>query len=723
LFDRRVFLKTGLAALPSTTIAELSTTASAAQAVSHPDVTAAASSKKPWQQTVRRVGQLNMTEHDAVELNVEEWANYWHSVKADVVFISVTGIIAYYPTKVPLFRRGKFLDDKDLFGECCDAAKKRGMRVVGRMSPDLNWDEALEAHPEGAMRDASGAPLRSVEDPRLFRTCMFSTYMTDYIPAIMREVNSRYDVDALYTNGWPPLGGLPVCHCEQCSKLPPPGTPAYWEKFNQRVMYLWKMWDGIAKEKRPQNFYFGNLGAGAHSAPNLAQLGEICAWFHADNQGRGEAEPIWGCSLQGRVCNAVQDGKTSVNCTAPYATGGVRWRNSAKSAAETAMWFSESLATGMVVDNHFVGAEKGLGEDRRIPMVARTYFPWIAQHDRHFTNKRTLANIGVIMGQRTQLFYRSPARAQFRDDLNGMYYALLEGRFAFDLVHEDRLDLDRLRQYRALILPNTALLSDEHCRQIGEYVKAGGSLLATFETSMYDANNVRRNDFGLADVFGIQRTGEIIGTKGNPYYGRIEKRHPILDGFENTNWLPISELRVPIVSIPDPVLTVVPGFVAYPPELAYPPVSQTKEPAVVLREQGNSRLAYFPGDIERTMWRSGNTDLSQLLQNTIRWVVSNEAPFTLTGDGLVETIGWETEAGFALHVLNYNNPNAHRGWLRKNYPLGEQRVKMQLPGSAKVQRVQLLRAGRDVPFHVETKSIEFAIPRVDDYEVAAIVCS
>jgi hypothetical protein len=157
LFDRRVFLKTGLAALPSTTIAELSTTASAAQAVSHPDVTAAASSKKPWQQTVRRVGQLNMTEHDAVELNVEEWANYWHSVKADVVFISVTGIIAYYPTKVPLFRRGKFLDDKDLFGECCDAAKKRGMRVVGRMSPDLNWDEALEAHPEWAMRDERGA--------------------------------------------------------------------------------------------------------------------------------------------------------------------------------------------------------------------------------------------------------------------------------------------------------------------------------------------------------------------------------------------------------------------------------------------------------------------------------------------------------------------------------------------------------------------------------------
>jgi hypothetical protein len=31
----------------------------------------------PWQRSIRRIGQLNMTEHDPVELNVEEWADYW----------------------------------------------------------------------------------------------------------------------------------------------------------------------------------------------------------------------------------------------------------------------------------------------------------------------------------------------------------------------------------------------------------------------------------------------------------------------------------------------------------------------------------------------------------------------------------------------------------------------------------------------------------------------
>ncbi len=90
---------------------------------------------EPWQQRVRRVGQTNMTEHDPAVMNVEEWADYWHASKADIVYVSVTGILAFYPSKVPFHKHGKFLNGRDFFGECTAAAKKRGMRVVARMSP------------------------------------------------------------------------------------------------------------------------------------------------------------------------------------------------------------------------------------------------------------------------------------------------------------------------------------------------------------------------------------------------------------------------------------------------------------------------------------------------------------------------------------------------------------------------------------------------------------
>ena len=265
------------------------------------------------------------------------------------------------------------------------------------------------------------------------------------------------------------------------------------------------------------------------------------------------------------------------------------------------------------------------------------------------------------------------------------------------------------------------------CRQLRAYVEAGGSLLATFETGMYTDRNQRRAEFGLGDVFGIRNAGDVIGTNGNGngYMARIEKPHEILKGFAGTNWIPGAENRVPVapVAINGAILTVVPGVVGYPPELSYPPQSRTDEPAVVVREKGQSRLIYFPGDIERTMWKTGNTDLARLLQNSIRWVAGANPPVTVEGEGVIETFAWQTQAGFAIHVLNYTNPAMHRGWIRNFYPIGAQKVRMSIPQGRRVTRVELLRAETNIPFTQRAGSVEFTVPKILDYEVAALYSS
>jgi hypothetical protein len=266
-------------------------------------------------------------------------------------------------------------------------------------------------------------------------------------------------------------------------------------------------------------------------------------------------------------------------------------------------------------------------------------------------------------------------------------------------------------------------LSDKQCAQLNAFVDRGGSLLATFETSLYTERNQRRDNFGLADVFGIRKTGDLIGTTGNAYLARIEKSHPILEGFVNTSWIPGAENRVPVASVSNPVLTVVPGFVAYPPELSYPTRPHTDEPAVVMSEKGSSRLLWFPGDIERTMWQSGHTDLARLLRNSIRWVAGANQPVKIDGDGVIEAFAWETQPGFAIHILNYTNPAMHRGWIREFFPIGEQRVQMRLPAGKAASRVELLRAESSIPFKLSGDMIDFTIPKIVDYEVAAIYTS
>ena len=233
---------------------------------------------------------------------------------------------------------------------------------------------------------------------------------------------------------------------------------------------------------------------------------------------------MWGCSLQGRVCTAIMGGKFAANVTAAYSTGLVPWRNATKNAVEAKMWLNETLASGMIPYYHMVGSEAGLGEDRRWQKTGE---------DIQVDRKARCASQGSAVdcehrrgdGPEHAILYRGRVteRAQYmHQTTQGIYEALLRGRYAFDYVHEDRMEPEKLSKYRALLLPNIAMLSDRQCEQLRAYAQAGGSLMGSFETGLYDENLKARADFGLADVFGVSKAGDAIGTNGNAYYARIE---------------------------------------------------------------------------------------------------------------------------------------------------------------------------------------------------------
>jgi hypothetical protein len=393
------------------------------------------------------------------------------------------------------------------------------------------------------------------------------------------------------------------------------------------------------------------------------------------------------------------------------------WRHTSKGPAEATMWMAQTTASGMVPWYHWLG---GAPEDQRWRATGRDFFQWIAKYEPHFVNKRPVASIAVVFSQRMNALYRATGGGAATDFLEGMYYALLEGRFLFDFVHEDDLDAKALKKYGAVILPNVAFLSDAQSAALREYARNGGGLLATFETGRYDATGAKRKELALGDVFGVAMAGEVEGPKGNSYYARIEQRHAVLAGFEETQILPGAEYRLPVKTrLPQP-LTVVPPYPAFPPEEVYTKTPKTDEPAIVITEEGLSRRIWLPGDTDRSFWKSGNGDLSRLLQQAIRWVARDRMPVRVTGDGLVELFAWETEPGYAVHILNYTNPNFAKGWFRETYPLGAQTVRIELPEDVKVKRVQALRSGAELKHKVSERVLEFTVPGVSDYEIAAV---
>jgi hypothetical protein len=379
---------------------------------------------------------------------------------------------------------------------------------------------------------------------------------------------------------------------------------------------------------------------------------------------------------------------------------------------------------------HWLG---GSPEDNRWREVGRSFYDWLAANEPHFRNRRSIADVAVLYPQSTVAFYSSGDSARQRhphlastDSLQGLYYALLEGRFLFDFVHQENLSAEALRQYRVLLIPNAAYLRDNECEAIHQFWAAGGSVLATFETSRYNEWGDPRPDLALAHVLGASLAGEIIGPLGNSYM-RIERPHPVIRGFEGTKLLPGPEYRLPVHALDTAplALTVVPHYPAFPPEMVYPRTPRTGEPAAIFRESQNggrtSRVAYFPGDVDGTSWRSGNTDLSQLIQNSVRWLLGeSRSPVSVAGEGIVELFAWETEPGYALHVLNYTNPNMTRGFIRRSYAIGPQQVEFDVTRGRTISSVRALRAARTLPFKQSGTIVRFECPQVHDYEVIAL---
>src|ERR1017187_2146064 len=308
----------------------------------------------PWYHRIKRAGQTNFNEKDPVNANVDEWADYWASAKVDAVALSVSGAVAFYPTNVPFFRRSPYLNGRDLFGECVKAAKARGIRVYGRMSPDIlvTDPKLLEANPLWFRRDKDGNLLSPAPD--IAFTCQFSGQFSEFHPAIMRELNARYDLDGMYMNGWPTMQ---VCYCETCRKIGDPQSKAYKDALMASAVNLINLYKSIVAEKNPNGFYSCNLGGGLkENGLDQWALTRTAQWYTADNQARqGVVAPVWQDAQQVKFARCLMGDRAVAADTASYSrTGRIMWRNVAEEPAEVECRMVQTSAAGGIIGYHWL---------------------------------------------------------------------------------------------------------------------------------------------------------------------------------------------------------------------------------------------------------------------------------------------------------------------------------------------------------------------------------
>jgi hypothetical protein len=693
---------------------------------------AAAEALEPgWFDGPMRWAQLTLVENDPGRFDPAFWLDYFKRLHADAATLSAGGIVAYYPTDIPLHHRSAWLADTDPFGALAAGCRALGMRVVARTDPHAVRDDVREAHSDWIAVNADGSPRRHWANKDLWVACTLGPYTFDFMDRVHREIVERYRVDGIFANRWEPQGG--DCYCLHCQvnfrrasghELPrtadahDPARRAYIEWRVARMVELWAHWDATIRAAHADSRFIPNY------PPSMKAVGERAAIQFADQQGRHGLTAPWAFGRRAKEYRSVMGRRPIGGIFSVGVEESYRWKDSVQSAPEVRTWVAEGTAHGM---RPWVTKFGGVLYDRRwLPVVERIY-DWHWRHERYLRNERPLARVAMLFSEQTQTYHAGVhPRDRAGDHVLGMYHALVEARVPFEMVHEAFLAPERLDRFKLVVLADAAALSDAQCEAIRAYVARGGSLLATFATSLFDETGRQRTDFGLADVLGVSFTGPIEGPMQNSYLSLDAsadgRRHPVIDGFGDTTRIVNGAFRLnvrPTVECPSP-LTLVPTYPDLPMEDVYPRVPHTDTRELYLRELGRSRVAYFPWDVSRIFWEVLSVDHGRLLANAVRWAANEPQPVDVVGPGVIDVSIWQQRDSLTVHLVNLTNPMLMKGPIREVLPVGPQRVTIRLPHGLRARGVKLLTAGTEPEVESRDGALSLTVPSVDVHEVIAI---
>ncbi len=115
-----------------------------------------------------------------------------------------------------------------------------------------------------------------------------------------------------------------------------------------------------------------------------------------------------------------------------------------------------------------------------------------------------------------------------------------------------------------------------------------------------------------------------------------------------------------------------------------------------------------------------STDHGKLLRNAVEWATDEEPPVRVSGAGVLDVTIWRQKQSMTVHLVNLTNPMMMKGPIREIIPIGEQRVSVRLPQSARVNKVQTLVDRKPREFQIRNGRLNLIVPSIGIHEVIAI---
>jgi hypothetical protein len=663
---------------------------------------------------------------------------------------------AYYPSKA--FAVHPELGSRDLVDEVSRECRKAGVHQFcyvgyGHALPPAWLNDENVRFREWVLRGPDGKPYGAYghngETPPLQRLCTTGDAYRSAIRTVVKEL-CEHDIEGLYFDAPSTFGYTGICFCDSCrknfnkfsgkdlerlsgfvKKYTPDGLPFEWEQIpvdaDMSVLIAWYKWANELTKEDLLDFRKMLHGSGKF------MLCHDGAWI-------GTAVPEQyrfsdGFMVEGseETYDSLMTGLMGASMVRPYkglpqmymGSYALSWFGSPlhekpwvinetnlEDGDEIRMQGFTALACGgspiyAVANRLYYGIGGGSAEP------AKEVFEVMKRVEEVHKDSVPVAYMSIVPTWESQQRWRERASSWNMMMSTSLMLTMLDAGISVDVNPSTEMSAEWLKGQQVIALCGASGISDKDARTLGEWVKGGGGLLATYDTGLYDAEGRMRQDGGaLREVLGVEMKGPPLESQPECYY-RVRRDHAAMGAYRAGALVQGDSRIIPVKAV---------GGAEVIAECWNLGTEEVRGPAVVVHEYGKGRAVYVSGSMEAQYLASRVTSEREVLASMVQYLAGGEAlPFKLHAPrGVYGVLRQAVNGDLALWVLaNVGFKDAASGGMRQEFvPVRDVEVRIRVPEGRQVEAVALIRARQRVPHRLEDG---YAVAILPTLHIAEIV--
>lgn len=435
---------------------------------------------------------------------------------------------SYYNTKAG--KKHPALGERDWLREIIPVLKKHNIEFTAYYCFEYD-NYIVQEHPEWSSLTKDGKKLvcgmpDNSSNAKWGMPCLSSAYRA-YALEQLKEVVSEYHPDSLFID----IFGKSLCYCENCKKR-------YRERFGMEMPESDE--DMIRHNKDLAAFLdddseelLDEVNAQLKALdPSLAITVNFSSHYRKSTRDKLDymyTEPWAGNWLSGAYARDTSGGRHpqlgpgTVSQIYNYQPDSVYRLAAAEIAAQDChvFMYSESMR------------RDGSLEFEEAKRIGKAYKE-IEKIQPYLGNRKVHADIGILQSDISDTLKVTkpiPIRSVSRTKISGQHREALLGamklcdysKISWCLVPELELDLEKMREFKAIVIPSVAYLSDEMAAELRQYAMEGGVLVISGESGLSEADGTERAQFLLGDLMGLSLERRNEDYVKNPWSAYIKQ--------------------------------------------------------------------------------------------------------------------------------------------------------------------------------------------------------